>query len=163
MLIRRAYKFLADMGFNYTGSYQDEATTRRRISTGECYVLVEGGALVGTIMLYPPQCRRWPAEKWYARPGVASCGQFAIAPELQGRGRGSRLMDFVERRAAEIGSAELALDTSEGADHLIRFYRNRGYRFIEFIQHEGKTYRSVIFSKTLSVKLPRADEGHLGG
>jgi ribosomal protein S18 acetylase RimI-like enzyme len=98
-----------------------------------------------------------PAEKWYARPGVALCGQFAVAPELQRRGHGSKLMDFVERRAAAIGASELALDTSERADHLIRFYTNRGYRFVEYIQHEGETYRSAIFSKTLSDEVPNED------
>jgi GNAT superfamily N-acetyltransferase len=149
LLIRRAYKQLADMGFNYTGSYQDDEITRQRISRGECYVLVEGGALIGSIMLYPPNEQPWPAQQWYAYPGVASCGQFAVEPRLQRSGRGAKLMDFVENRAAEIGAVELALDTSEGADHLIRFYTDRGYRFVEYIQHEGKTYRSMILSKAL--------------
>ena len=150
LLIRRAYKQLAEMGFNYTGSYQDDETTQTRISTGECYVLLENGVLVGTITRYPPNGQPWPAQEWYAQPGVASCGQFAVDPYLQRNGRGSELMDFVERRASEIGAKELALDTSEGANHLIRFYTKRGYRFIEYIQHAGKTYRSVILSKALS-------------
>jgi hypothetical protein len=41
VLIRRAYKTLADMGFNYTGAYQDEAMTRARIADGECYVMIQ--------------------------------------------------------------------------------------------------------------------------
>ena len=149
LLIRRAYKILADMGFNYTGTYQDEATTRERIAEGECYVMLERGKIVGTITLCLPPFP-WAGESnWYGRSGVFCCGQFAVEPELQRAGRGSKLMDFVEHRAATLGATELALDTSEGATHLINFYKTRGYRYIELIQHEGKTYRSVILSKQL--------------
>ena len=148
-LIRRAYKALADMGFNYTGTYQDDEITRKRIIGSECYVLVENDHIVGTILLYPPPLQWGPVGSWYARPNIACCGQFAVEPNLQRSGRGSRLMEVVEQRAGELGATELALDTSEGATHLIRFYTNRGYRFIEHIHHEGKNYRSAVFSKTL--------------
>src|SRR2546423_1628472 len=46
-LIRRAYKSLADLGLNYTGSYQDDQTTRERICGAECYVLEVGARLAG--------------------------------------------------------------------------------------------------------------------
>lgn len=56
LLLRRAYRVLADMGFNYTATCQDEATTARRIEGGECYVMTAGAALIapliGTITLY---------------------------------------------------------------------------------------------------------------
>ena len=149
LLIRRAYKVLADMGFNYTGTYQDEVTTQERIADGECYVMLEGGKIIGTITLCLPPFR-WAGESsWYSRPGVVCCGQFAVEPNLQRAGRGSELMDFIERRAAAIGASEVALDTAEGATHLVNFYKKRGYRFVEHIYHEGKTYRSVILSKSI--------------
>jgi GNAT superfamily N-acetyltransferase len=149
LLIRRAYKRLAEMGFNYTGSYQDEDVTRGRIADGECYVMVELGVMTGTITVYPPPVPWVSKDTWYARAGIATCGQFAVEPALQRSGRGSALMDVAELRARLLGARELALDTAEAAAHLVRFYTNRGYRFIEYIQHEGKTYRSAVFSKTL--------------
>jgi GNAT superfamily N-acetyltransferase len=148
-LIRRAYKALADIGFNYTGAYQDEAVTLQRIKESECYVLVEDGVLVGTITLHLRSRYHTGKNIWYARPDVAVCGQFAVEPTRQRQGLGSKLMDCVERRAVELGVRELALDTAERAEHLVRFYTKRNYRFIDFIQHEGKTYRSVILSKAL--------------
>lgn len=156
LLVRRAYKILGDMGFNYTGTYQDDDTTRSRIRDGECYVMLGAEQIVGTIVLYPANSLSWIAdESWYAKPGVSLFGQFAVEPELRGSGLGSRLLEFIEERAYEIGATELALDTSEGATHLIHFYEKRGYRFIEYVQHSGKTYRSVTLSKTLG---PRASE-----
>ena len=148
LLIRRAYKVLADLGFNYTGTYQNEAITQERIAEGECYVTVEEGRIVGTITLCIPPLH-WGDSHWFTRPGVFGLGQFAVEPELQGAGRGSRLMDFIEERARQLGAVELALSTSEGAVHLIQFYSKRGYRFVEHIHYEDKTYRSVILSKAL--------------
>jgi len=149
LLIRRAYKTLAEMGFNYTGSYQDETTTLERIKGNECYVMVDDGVLIGTITLHRHSRYYAGKDVWFARPEVARCGQFAVEPARQKEGLGSKFMDFVERRAADLGAIELALDTAEHADHLVRFYVKRNYRFIDFIQHQGKTYRSVILSKTL--------------
>ena len=149
-LLNRAYRVLADMGFNYTAAYQDDETTRGRIERGECYVLIDNCSIVGTVMLYPPaSLSNNEKRSWYGRPGVAICGQYAIEPDLQGRGLGSMLLNFVEIRAAEIGAKELALDTAEGAAHLIHFYKQRGYRTVDFTQHLGKSYRSTILSKRL--------------
>jgi GNAT superfamily N-acetyltransferase len=105
LLIRSAYKALADMGLNYTGSYQDEVITLDRIKGNECFVMLDGGALVGTITLY----RYCEYHERFSHSDVAMCGQFAVKPELQRQGLGSQLMDVVERRAAEVGARELAL------------------------------------------------------
>jgi hypothetical protein len=61
---------------------------------------------------------------------------------------GSSLLELVEGIATDIGLRELALNTADGADHLIRFYGRRGYRFIQPVDW-GKNYSSVILSKTL--------------
>lgn len=149
-LIRRAYQGLADLGFNYTGSYQDESITLARIKDGECYVLVQDSTLIGTITIRRHSPYYAEKHEWFRRSDVVMCSQFAIDPALQRKGLGSHLMDFAEQRARELGALELALDTAEGASHLMRLYQNRGYRFIDYVQHAGKTYRSVVLSKTLA-------------
>jgi GNAT superfamily N-acetyltransferase len=149
LLIRRAYKGLADLGFNYTGAYQDESITLARIKDGQCYVLIQDSVLIGTITIRLHSAYYAEKLEWFRRKDVAMCGQFAVDPDQQRKGLGSKLMDFVEQRACELGALELALDTAEGALHLVRLYTRRGYRFIGFIQHHGKTYRSMVLSKTL--------------
>jgi hypothetical protein len=42
-----------------------------------------------------------------------------------------------------------AADAAEPAIHLIELYQRRGYRFIEYAQWQGKSYRSIIMSKAL--------------
>jgi GNAT superfamily N-acetyltransferase len=156
-LLHRAYAPLAAMGLNYTATDQDDETTRPRVATDECYVGEVRGVIVATVCFVPAVHTR--GCPWYDRPEVASFHQFAVEPALQGRGIRSALVTLVESRARETGPAELALDTAEPADHLIRFYERRGYRFIEFAHWEGKTYRSVILSKPLAPNAPSAPRG----
>jgi predicted N-acetyltransferase YhbS len=146
-LLHRAYKVLADMGFRFTATYQDAATTRERCEHGETFVAERDRAVVGTVTFYPVGKNR--GCPWYERPGVSSFGQFAVEPALQKTGIGAALMDAVERRAAETGADEIALDTAEGAHHLIAYYERRGYRHVGHADWHSTNYRSVILSKKL--------------
>ena len=151
-LLHRAYAPLGALGLNYTAVDQDAATTRRRLDNGQGYVLLEAEVIVGAILVVPPSARASYCA-WYDRPDVAILSQYAIEPRLQGRGLGSRLLRFAEERAREQGAAEATVDTAEHAAHLVRFYQARGYREIGLEQWQGKTYRSVLLSKSL-LRLP---------
>jgi GNAT superfamily N-acetyltransferase len=148
-LLHRAYAELGAMGFRYKAVDQGVEITRARISNGECYVAVYGGELVGTAVLLPPSWR--PAHcEWYRRPEVAVLSQFAVEPQLQRRGLGSRLISHLEARAAELGAEELTINTAEGATHLVGLYERRGYRHIGHAQWEHTNFRSVLLSKRLA-------------
>jgi GNAT superfamily N-acetyltransferase len=144
-LLHAAYAQLGQMGFNYTAVDQSAAVTRERIAGGECYVATADGPVVGTILLH----RHATDCSWFRRRYVATIHQFGVLPEHQGRGIGLQLLDFAERRAVELGASELALDTAEGAHHLIRWYTRLGYRLVATEQWEGKTYRSAILRQRL--------------
>lgn len=147
VLLHAAYAGLAALGFRYVATYQDDEVTRRRLERGYPLVAEEAGRLIATVTLYPPRPDAIPA--WYRRPEVHYFGQFGVLPEFQKQGIGARLMDEVERRAAARGAAEIALDTAEGAAHLVAWYERRGYRFIEYVQWPVTNYRSVVMSKGL--------------
>ncbi len=61
---------------------------------------------------------------------VARIGRLMTAPDLQGRGIGSRLMDDVEQRV-ERTVTTLRLHTGNRSDATIAFYRRRGYALID--------------------------------
>lgn len=145
--LHRSYKVLADLGLRFLATHQDTETTRGRIEKGECYVIKEGDKFIATICYYNSGAGL--DAEWYKKPGVAVFSQFAVSPEHRKNGIGSMMMDFIERKAANDGAKELALDTSEKAEHLISYYIKRGYRFIEHKQWSVTNYRSVILSKNL--------------
>ncbi|HYM19981.1 MAG TPA: GNAT family N-acetyltransferase [Candidatus Kapabacteria bacterium] len=146
-LLHRAYKPLADMGLRFLATHQNEATTLDRLSTGVGYVGEIEGKVIATITLYHHKSKH--NAHWYDKPDVAVMGQLAVEPELQRQGIATKLICHVEEEAHKLGANELALDTAEGAHHLITYYEKLGYRFIEYTKWDVVNYRSVIMSKTL--------------
>ena len=146
-LLHEAYRPLAEGGLGYLASHQDERTTLKRLKQGESFLAFWGGQLAGTIYLYPPK-EDSPCEH-YRKPGVYSFGQFAVSPDLQGRGIGEALLKFVEQRARELGATEIAMDTAEGATVLIAMYSRHGYRNVGSVQWSVTNYMSVVMSKPL--------------
>jgi len=147
-LLHAAYAQLGALGLNYTAVDQTEDVTLARLKAGECYLALDGGHMVGTIMFRP--ALETGGCTHYDKPDVASFGQFGVLPSYQRGGIGLRLMVEAEQRARVTGAREIALDTAEGATHLIRWYGRMGYAVVDSAQWEGKTYRSVIMSKTLA-------------
>lgn len=156
-LLHSAYAPLAKAGMRYWASYQTPAETLHRLQLGEAYIAFCQSNPVGTISLVGPKKENKSA--WYKKDGVYTFHQFGVSPEFQGRGVGRALLDFVERRAAELGALELALDTSENAENLIRSYEKRGYRFVDQVQWDSTNYLSVVMSKPYhrsALELPEA-------
>lgn len=147
-LLHRSYKPLADMGLRFVATHQDVPVTEERAMTnGLCLVAVCGEQLIGTITVNYPGWTMGSA--WYERPEIAHFGQFAVLPEFQKLGLGTLLLTASEALARVMGASEIALDTSEHAHHLLRYYENRGYRFVEYVQWEEVNYRSKTLSKRL--------------
>ena len=72
-----------------------------------------------------------------------------MLPELQGRGLGGVVLDRVEARALADGASEIACDTAEPARRLVDWYARRGYRVVGRERWPGKTYESLVLSKSL--------------
>lgn len=150
-LLHRAYRAQVEMGLQPLAGRQDAATTRKRTSNGECYLAIqnEGGVerIVGTILFHEVEDAKGPP--WFQQKHVDSFSQFAVDPDIQGKGIGQLLLDTVERRARECGATELGLSMAEPDTGLMQYYLRRGYRFVEHWQWPYTNYRSAILSKTL--------------
>jgi len=146
-LLHRAFAPLGVMGLNCTGINQSVDVTGRRIAGGECFVALSEGRVVGTLTLYAPDAGS--ASAWYHRPEVASIHQFAVDPPFQGKGVGKALLKLAETWAAARGYRELALETPHAAKHLVDLYKGCGYRPIESVRFQDKSYVSLVLSKAV--------------
>ena len=146
-LLHKAYGELAAMGFRYLATHQTPEVTKERCESGSAFVAEFNGRIVGTVTFY--DCSQTGGSPWYDRLDVCSFGQFAVDPEIQRSGIGSRLMDTVEALATQSGASEIACDTAEGAQHLIELYKRRGYRLVDTVDWQETNYISVILSKEL--------------
>lgn len=146
-LLRAAYQssFFAEQEF--AAADEPIQSTLKRLREGECIVACIGESWVGCLILRTQS--KASAPVWYQNSGVASFGRFAVHPNFQNQGIGSKLLTFAESRAKELGMSELALDTSERSVRLIEFYQKRGYQLVSHHQWKATSYRSVVLSKVL--------------
>lgn len=106
------------------------------------------GSLVGTIVVAGPN--RASLCEYYRQPHVATVQQFAVDPLIQKTGIGSILLERCELWALEKGFREIALDTADLATHLISFYSAKGYVVSGTVFWPGKSYRSLVMTKTIA-------------
>lgn len=142
LLLNAAYKELADLGLNYTATYQDENETRKQIRDYRVFVLVEGTRIIATINARD--------ENWFSGLRSLYLGKFAVWPELKRQGLGMILFNYAEKIALSEGYQSVQLDTAKPATHLVELYQRLGYKIIGETHFEGKTYDSWIFEKQIS-------------
>lgn len=141
LLLNNSYKELADMGLNYTATYQDEQTTRERMQQGKAFVLEQENKIIATILYY--------VGNHFTQKRSAYIGQFAVTPELKKSGLGTILMDHCEKLAAIEKFEAVQLDTAIPAEHLVNWYQKRGYQVVGRMRWDAKTYESYILEKPL--------------
>ena len=142
-LVNAAYKELADLGLNYTGTYQDEGITRDRMRSADVFVLERNSEIIASINLSVKDADT-----------ANSClyiNQLAVNPNLKRQGIGKTLMALAEARAMSLGFRYMRLDTAISATHLVAWYLRLGYRTVSEVQWDGKTYRSYIMEKDLEL------------
>jgi len=153
-LVNAAYKELAEMGLNYTATYQDEAVTRDRIKKGRAFVFEVDGQIAGTVL--------FSAKNYFTANKTAYVSQLAVRPDIKRTGLGSLLMNHCEELARTEGFAGIQLDTAKSARHLVEWYLRRGYQIVGETHWEGKTYDSWIFEKQIPLPTERIEPNVLG-
>jgi len=144
-LLHRAYAVLAEMGFRYYATHQTPKETKERITKGQCYVAVMDEKIVGTVTYY--NTKNTHGSPFLNTLRVSHFGQLGVESHYQNKGIATKLIKYVEDIAIDNGDKELALDTAEGATHLIEWYEKLGYRFVEYTSWDVTNYRSVVMSK----------------
>ena len=89
---------------------------------GDVLAAVDGGQLVGTVMLLG-----WPAGQMARGPGEAEIRALAVAPDARGRGIGAALVTAVIERAAQQGVRHLLLLTLPEMRAAHRLYAGAGF------------------------------------
>jgi ribosomal protein S18 acetylase RimI-like enzyme len=91
----------------------------------ERIVAEQGGALVGSVLLYPPTAQAYGDA--LAGPGWPEMRLLAVAPAARRHGVGAALIDECVRRAKRSGARALGLHTSESMHAAIRMYARMGF------------------------------------
>lgn len=149
-VLHAAYAELAEMGLNFTAVDQAVSTTLARAGAGACWVAERGDELLGTVtMSYPPSVPVMRMSPTAARPGTVWLNQLAVTPQARGLGLAGTLVRTGLAWAREQGAIVVGLDTAIPATHLIELYTRWGFAERDTIHWEGKTYDSVVMTRSL--------------
>ena len=142
VLVNIAYKELADMGLNYTATYQDEKITKERISNGSAFAIFsEKDEVVATVL--------FTKKNYFTNSNSGYVSQLAVHPSLKRSGFGTILMNLCEEIAQHEAYEAVQLDTAKPAHHLVSWYKKNGYQIVGETKWEDKTYESWIFEKRI--------------
>jgi predicted N-acetyltransferase YhbS len=76
-------------------------------------------------------------------------GRLAVLPSYRSQGIGAALIDYVERRAVELGLPHVRLGVRVVLAHLRAYYERLGYRAYEERFHEGYTTPTYVMMEKL--------------
>ncbi len=134
-----ARAFLKAQGLDqWQDGYPNAASAQKDMAAGTCYVLEEGGVLLGTACLAfgrEPTYETIYQGAWAADPAVYGfLHRIAVSPEARGQGIAARFFGELERQAAARSVTVLRGDTHRG---------NRPMQRV--MEKAGLAYRGVIY------------------
>ena len=96
------------------------------VGSAEQLVAERDGAIVGTVLLYPPRRLELPQGGRLEMPWP-EVRLLAVAPAERGRGVGAALMQECARRVRRAGGRVLSLHTTEMMHTALRMYERMGF------------------------------------
>ena len=118
----RVAAYRADGFLPATSTYVATLRTLGADGQGEVLAAVDGGQVVGTVML-----QGWPAGQMARGPGEAEVRALAVDPHARGRGVGAALVTAVIERAAGQGIRHLVLLTLPEMRAAHQLYTRAGF------------------------------------
>jgi GNAT superfamily N-acetyltransferase len=111
----------------WEGYRQNILATLADTGPAQQIVAEQEGALVGTVLLYPPRRVRLARDEAPLDVPCPEVRLLAVAPAARGRGIGSALMRECVRRARQSGHVALSLHTTELMLAAMRMYARLGF------------------------------------
>jgi predicted N-acetyltransferase YhbS len=120
------HEYAARMPGFWDGYRQNIVTSLRDVGEAEQFVAEHGGAIVGTVLLYPPRRMKISQSESLDMPWP-EVRLLAVAPSARGRGVGGALMRECMRRVRRSGGGVLSLHTTDMMQTAMRMYERMGF------------------------------------
>jgi len=105
---------------------QNIEATLADVGPAQQLVVEEDGAIVATVLLYPPRRVHAPRGESIEMPWPEA-RLLAVAPAARGRGLGTALMQECVRRTRQTGARVLSLHTTDVMETAVRMYERMGF------------------------------------
>ncbi len=154
-LFEEARKTIASLGINqWQNGEPSPEVVREDIALGQSYVVMEGGALLGTFALMnesEPLYDRIYNGDWATgndNKNYQAIHRVAVAVSVRGKGISTAIIDHAAAHARALGRASLRIDTHEGNAVMRRMLEKHGFRYCGVIYLKNGDPR-VAYEKIL--------------
>ncbi|KKN20481.1 hypothetical protein LCGC14_0935100 [marine sediment metagenome] len=114
--------------FQWNEHYPSREAFEKDIQRDELYVLENGNAIMGTIVISTYMDEEYSQIDWLTADSKNTyIHRLSVHPDFQGRGFAKQMMDFAEAHAQQMGCASVRLDTFSQNKRNQKFYESRGY------------------------------------
>ncbi|MBN1778411.1 MAG: GNAT family N-acetyltransferase [Clostridiales bacterium] len=128
---------------------------------GQLYIVRAGRKIAGIITLNRESDPEYENGDWlYRGPDYVVVHRLCVAPDMQGRGIGTRIMQMAEEMLSENGVKSVRLDAFSQNPHSLRLYGKLGYRIAgEALWRKGLFY---LMEKDISSESRQYRKGAIG-
>lgn len=119
--------------------YPTKKTAEESILKGDMFVEEENGQIVAAAKINQEQGSEYPDASWtydVAENQVMVLHTLVVSPRVEGKGFGSKFVDFYEKYALERGCCCLRMDTNERNLNARRLYEKLGYQEVSIVSCE---------------------------
>jgi GNAT superfamily N-acetyltransferase len=131
--------------------HPSKETIQNGIESNCHYVLIDGGKIVGGVLLNHACDDQYKLVKWRVEDkNPLMVHRLAVSPKLQGKGYAKKLMEFAEEFAKKEGSKSIRLDTYKLNSVSNKFYEKLGYKLVgtikmpQYMPGEYNCYEKVL-------------------
>ena len=119
-------EYAARMQAFWEGYRRNIVASLEDVGSAAQLVAEQDGAIVGTVLLYPPRRMELPQGRRLEMPWP-EVRLLAVAPAARGRGVGAALMQECVRRVRRAGGRVLSLHTTDLMKTALRMYERMGF------------------------------------
>jgi ribosomal protein S18 acetylase RimI-like enzyme len=114
------------------------------------HCLSDNEQILGIVVLDEKQSPEYTSVAWefHAQP-ILVVHRFAVLPEVQKGGMGTKLMDFAENFGHDEGYQSIRLDAYSGNARTLKFYNRRGYKKVGEVNFPYRTLHFDCLEKKL--------------
>jgi ribosomal protein S18 acetylase RimI-like enzyme len=152
VIIKQAQDYLKNAGINqWQNNYPNIEVMNRDIENKNCYVLVDGDIIVGTVTVIfgVEKSYEYIDGKWLSDLDYAVVHRIAVRAEYKGKGLASVMMRNVEHMCLEKGIHSIKVDTHEDNRSMQRLLQKSGFVYCGVIYLQDGSKR-LAFEKLLT-------------
>jgi GNAT superfamily N-acetyltransferase len=137
--------------FQWNSDYPTRDIFADDTKNGELFILEgQGGSIGGMICVNFDEPPEYSGLDWSYNKKAVILHRLVVSSAEKGQGIGSKLMEFAEQKAAEMGADYLKSDTYSTNKQMNALFRKMGYKYIGDTYFPGRELEFYCYEKILT-------------